>query len=168
MWDHPFKHLVLARDRLINFFTEFIIHRLDWKKYILPALLSTGVHSPANFDHILWKCCQVIHDIWVEVTSYIAEILGTPISMSVSLCLLRPWYQIMIIELYPIASYFMAGRKVILLYWEKSNAATGSFWKGLVNLMIQYYRATYLSGLPPKNLQSMASLVGIVLHYRMK
>lgn len=36
-------------------------------------------------------------------------------------------------------------RKAIFLKWKKPGAPTTSFWKGLVNIMVPFYRATYIS-----------------------
>ena len=37
------------------------------------------------------------------------------------------------------------GKKAILLKWRSSGAPEVAFWKGLVNAMLPYYKATYLS-----------------------
>lgn len=72
--DHPFKHLVLSRERFIHF--KFL-HRI----YFAPA------QFPANVDHAFWKC-QLIQSFWSALIDCRAEFLTTPITMSVSVCLL--------------------------------------------------------------------------------
>lgn len=81
MWDHPFKHLVSARDRLIQFkFLHMIYYTPARLTCIYPS--STDAcwrcfSSPANAEHIFWSCSQ-IQIFWSEITSCISEVLSVP------------------------------------------------------------------------------------------
>lgn len=124
MWDHPFKHLVAARDCLIQF--KFL-HRI----YFTPARLARiypssssqcwrCTHSPADSEHIFWKCPQ-IQNFWTEVTDCLSEVLGIPVPMTPRICLIG-----LVEEVVPFLALrtllnigLFYGRKAILLKWGK-------------------------------------------------
>lgn len=156
MWDHPFKHLVSARDRLIQF--KFL-HRI----YLTPARLSRiypsidskcwrCVHSPADAEHIFWGC-PTIQNLWSEVTGCLSELLSIPVPLLPRVCLIG-----LVEEVVPSLAHrtllnigLFYARKAILLRWKSSAAPTISFWKGLVNSAIPLYKATYRArGCPKK------------------
>ena len=150
MWTHPFQHLVAARDRLIHF--KFL-HRI----YYTPARLATIYPSvpagcwrctfaPAAAEHVFWSCPR-IKPFWSEVTSCISAVLLTPVPMTITVCLLG-----LVEGVVPSRAHrtllnilLFYGRKAILLKWRKPEAPELRFWKGLVNSMMPYYKATYLS-----------------------
>lgn len=138
LWDHPFKHLVSARDRLIHL--KFL-HRI----YFTPARLSVIYpsvmadcwrcsFSPADARHVFWECPQ-IKIFWSGVIACIEEILMVPIPLSIRICAHRTLLNILLFY----------GRKSILLKWRSSAPPSLSFWKALVNSMMPYYKATYVS-----------------------
>lgn len=151
VWAQPFKHLVSARDRLIQL--KFL-HR----SYYTPARLAKIFpnasaecwrcsHSPADTDHIFWQCQQV-QRFWSDVTSCISELLTVPIPMTVKVCLLG-----LVDEVVPSRALrtmlnilLFYERKAILLHWKKPGAPRVAFWKGLVNAMLPYYKSTYEAG----------------------
>lgn len=148
LWNQPFKHLVSARDRLIQF--KFL-HR----SYYTPARLAkiygnTSAEcwrcsaSPANAEHIFWLCPH-IQDFWKEVTACISDLLTVPIPKTIKVCLLG-----LVEEVVPrraqrtlITILLFYGKKAILLRWKNTKAPDINFWKGLVNAMIPYYKYTY-------------------------
>lgn len=148
IWTQPFKHFVCARDRLIQF--QFL-HR----SYYTPARLAKIFpdvpaecwrcsHSPADADHIFWRCHQV-QRFWSDLTSCIADSLSVPIPLTVKVCLLG-----LVDEVMPsramrtmLSILLFYGRKAILLHWRKPGAPTVEFWKGLVNAMLPHYKYTY-------------------------
>ena len=150
MWDHPFKHLVSARDRLIHF--KFL-HRI----YYTPARLSRVypstssqcwrcVFSPADSEHIFWKCPH-IQTFWSEVVECLTEVLSVPVPLTARVCLLG-----LIEEVVPSLAHrtllnigLFYGWKAILLSWKKTAATTVSYWKGLINSVLHLYKATYKS-----------------------
>lgn len=156
MWDHPFKNLVSARDRLIQF--KFL-HRI----YLTPARLSQifpssdgrcwrCILSPADAKHIFWDCPK-ISNFWREVTDCLTEVFHTQIPLTPRVCLIG-----LVEEVVPSLAHrtllnigLFYGKKAILLKWKKSAAPTLSFWKALVNLVIPLYKATYrIRGCPKK------------------
>lgn len=77
----------------------------------------------------------------------LSELLTVPIPMSVRVCLLG-----LVDEVVPSKAHrtlldilLFYARKAILLHWKKAVAPTLSFWKGLVNSMMPFYKATYVS-----------------------
>lgn len=150
LWMQPFRHLVSARDRLIQF--KFL-HR----SYLTPARLHKIFptvsaecwrcsHVTADTDHIFWRCPK-IQEFWTDVTSCITELISVPIPMNIKVCLLG-----LVDDIVPTRAMrtllnilMFYGRKAILLAWKKPEAPTISVWKGLVNSMLPFYKATYES-----------------------
>lgn len=125
MWDHPFKYLVSARDRLIHF--KFL-HRV----YLTPARLSRIYptvssqcwrcsHTPADAEHIFWSCTH-IQRFWSDITECLAEVLSTPVPLTPRVCLIG-----LVEEVVPSCAHrtllnigLFYGRKAILLNWKKN------------------------------------------------
>lgn len=156
LWSVPFIHLVFARDHLIKI--KFL-HRI----YYTPAKLSKiymGVsaecwrcsQSPANFSHVFWHC-QVVKEFRSDVGCCIMEITSIPVHLMVATCLLG-----LVEGLAPIRAQrtllsllLFYAHKALILCWKKPKMPSLSYWKGLVNSVISFYKATYLSrGCPKK------------------
>lgn len=150
LWMQPFKHLVSARDRLVQF--KFL-HRSYYSLARIAKIFHTASaerwrcsHSPANGDHIFWLCPH-IQQYWSEITSCISDLLVVPIPMTVRVCLLG-----LVDEVVPSRALrtllnilLTYGRKAILLNWKKPRAPSLASWKGLVNSMMSHYKATYIA-----------------------
>lgn len=148
LWTQPFKQLVSTRDRFIQF--KFL-HRSYYTPARLSKIFPTAsvecwrcFHSPADAEHIFWHCPHV-RRFWVDITSCIAELISVPIPTTVRVCLLG-----LVDDVVPTHAMrtmlnvlLLYGRKVILLAWKKPEAPSISSWKGLVNSMLPYYKATY-------------------------
>lgn len=120
MWDHPFKHLVSARDRLMHFkFVHRIYFTLARLSAIYPSVSSECWRcscSPADAIYIFWECA-LIRAFWGVAISCIEGILKVPIPLSIRACLLS-----LVEEVVPYRALrtllnilFFYGRKAILL-----------------------------------------------------
>lgn len=148
LWMQPFQHLVSARDMLIQF--KFL-HRSHYTLARLDKIFPTASaecwrcsHSPADANHIFWKCPHV-QRFWSGITSCISGLLSVPIPMTVRVCLLG-----LVDDVVPshalqtmLNILLFYGRKAILLNWKKPGAPGLAFWKELVNSMLPYYKTAY-------------------------
>lgn len=125
------------------------------RSYLTPARLSKifptvstecwrRSHSPADANHIFWRCPKILK-FWEDITSCITELISVPIPMTIRVCLLG-----LVDDLVPTRAMrtllnilLFYRRKAILLAWKKPEAPTISSWKGLVNSMLPFYKATY-------------------------
>lgn len=149
MWSFPFSHLVLVRDQLIHL---KLLHRI----YYTPAKLSRiypgasaecwhSSHSPTNFGQIFWHC-PVVQEYWSAIVRCITEITSLAMPMTVANCLLG-----LVESLVPTRAQrtlfsllLFYARKALILYWKKPMTTLLSYWKGLLNKVIPFYKATYL------------------------
>lgn len=140
------SHLVSARDRYIHF---KILHRVilySSKNSQYGADDATCWRCTAarvDFDHIFWHC-QPIQEFWTGVTKTIQGLMSLPVPVTILVCLLGLVEEVLSLTLF-------YAHKAILLCWKKCEVPFLAYWKGIVNKVLPFYKATYLSrGCPQK------------------
>ena len=100
----------------------------------------------ADFMHVFWDCPRV-QPYWQGVVDCIRSVTSISIPITVEVCLLHlvePLATTRAIRTLLILLFFYA-KKRIILSWKSSSAPTVESWKVLVNKVIPFYKATYLS-----------------------